>query len=267
MATINSAQEIIWASGATPAAQNITVPAACNAVLMLWAYNPSTAGHGLLSATLNGNTPAQTRETESNTPEFPATGAAIWFNPATGTPIALDVDWDAAPLEGAITGLVLIENALTSGWRNANSTHTNTGTQQTISVNTASGDLVIALDQRYDGTAPANEAGYTSVLTLSNALEGGRIRSIVATGSTQSASTQDTNFSTIVAVSIIDGGGGGSTPGSGLASKTAPIKSLVNGGLVASARRPGIVIPNRKIIVPRRAPLHLGRNFHSEARL
>lgn len=61
--------------------------------------------------------------------------------------------------------------------------------------------------------------------------------------------------------------GGGSTPGSGLAAKTAPVKSLVNGGLVASARRPGIIIPNRKIIIPRRAPLHLGRNFHSEARL
>lgn len=210
MATINSAQEIIWASGATPAAQNITVPAACNAVLMLWAYNPGAVGHGLLAATLNGNAPSQTpRETASNTPDFPATGAAIWFNPTTGTPIALDVDWDASPLEGAITGVVFIENANTGGWRDADSTHTNNTTQQTITLDTASGDLVIVLDQRYDGTAPANEAGYTSVLTLSNALEGGRIRSIVATGATQSASTQDTSYSTIVAVSIIDGGGGG----------------------------------------------------------
>lgn len=59
----------------------------------------------------------------------------------------------------------------------------------------------------------------------------------------------------------------GGSAGAGLAAKTAPIKSLVNGGLVAASRNRKIMLPPREIIVPRRAPLHLGRNFHSEARL
>lgn len=64
---------------------------------------------------------------------------------------------------------------------------------------------------------------------------------------------------------IIDYTTAGGSAGGGLASKTAPIKSLVNGGLVAA--RHGIFVPQRKIIIPQRAPLRMGRNFHSEARL
>lgn len=207
-APIGTSVAITWASGANPAAQNVTPPVGCNAVYMFWSYYAGDTGYGLLAASLDGVAPDQTHELPTS-PYKTATGVCVWYNPPTGSAIPLDVEWDAAPLEGPLTAVAFVEDADTAGWRDVDSANVDGSTQQTLTLTTVSGDLVLAFDERYTSPSPANESGYTSLLTTDNNLEYGRLRYIVASGATQTAATQDTNYSSIVAVVIPDAPPGG----------------------------------------------------------
>lgn len=203
---------ITWAAGANPASQNVTPPAGCNAVVMLWSYLQGTVGAGLLSSTLNSVAPDQVFELPDAGSNTQATGVAVWYDPPTGSAIALDVEWDVNPTEGPLTGVVFVQDADTAGYRDADAVCTGGPTQQSITLTTVSGDLVIVLDQRYLTPEPSTEAGYTSILTMSNNSQFGRVRTIVASGATQTAATQDTNYSSVVGVVIPDASGGISIP-------------------------------------------------------
>jgi hypothetical protein len=176
---------------------------------MLWSYLQGTVGAGLLSSTLDSVAPDQVFELPDAGSNTRATGVVVWYDPPTGSAIALDVEWDVSPTEGPLTAVIFVQDADTAGWRDADALSSGGGTQQTITLTTVSGDLVLALDQRYLSPEPTNEAGWTSILTTSNASQFGRVRSIVASGSSQTAATQDTNFSSIVGVVIPNAPAGG----------------------------------------------------------
>jgi hypothetical protein len=100
-----------------------------------------------------------------------------------------------------------IDNSSIAAWVRASDALADdvTGSATARTVTTVVGDLVIALDSQYiaGGAAPANEAGWTSEATQGNNNEGGRVRSLVATGTTTTATGQTTSYSGISIVSLI----------------------------------------------------------------
>jgi hypothetical protein len=216
---ILSSASITWATGADPASQNVTPPAGCNAVLLLASFWFSAESHGISSVTLDGSAADQTFQRLSAAGVGPAAGAAVWYDPPTGSAIALDPVWTTGPGWGPCSTVVFLEDAEIVGWVDADGAHDAAGTQQTITLTTATGDLVIVHDSKYGeaiGDVPANESGYTSLQTQYNSTLASRTRSIVATGTTQAASTQDTEASSIIGIvfrELSGGGGGPSIPG------------------------------------------------------
>jgi hypothetical protein len=204
-AVIGTPVEVDWAAGATPAAQSVTVPSGATAAYMFWSMYGTGTGDGLASVTLNGNAPDEVFEVPDEASFVMGAGVAVWYEPASGAQNLQPV-WDSAPFEGPTTAFVCVEDSNIVGWRDADAANNST-TQQTITLTTLSGDLVLAYDAKFNAT-PDNEAGYTSLLTVSNNSEFGRLRSIVASGATQAASTQNTDGSGIVAVSIPDAASG-----------------------------------------------------------
>jgi hypothetical protein len=205
MATLNSTVNIAWGTATNPAAQNITIPTGVNAVYMFWAVFPNTNGSGLLSATLNSSSPNETFEVPSVNATFePATGVAAWYNIPTGVR-SLDIEWDAAVVEGPPCIVAFVENANTSGWRDADGGNAESNTQISVTLTTVSGDLVIKFDQRFGNTAPGLSSGWTNGGTqtaINN--ESARLSYIVATGSTQVCDSENEDYSSLVAISIID---------------------------------------------------------------
>ena len=194
--------EIVWASGGSPAAQNITPPAGTKLVCVQWSFYVGTNDSSVSAITLDGNAPDQIFQINTVTPDNIATGVAIWKNPPTGSPIPLSIAFTTGPTEGPITTVTYLARCATGGWRDADAAHVNGATQQTINVDTKPEDLVLVLDQKYLSPLPANEAGYTSLRTLSNVQEFARLRFIIADDLSMAASTQDTNYSSIVGVVI-----------------------------------------------------------------
>jgi hypothetical protein len=198
-ALIGTPVEIVWETSATPAAQDVTVPAGANALAILWTfYNRDNDGAALASTTLDGSPPDQIYQLPVDLFDFPSTGIAVWYNPPTESPLPLQVAFDFFPDEGPTTAAVFLENVDAAGWRDVDAAHDNANTPVTITLDTAAGDLLLVLDQRYNGPAPSLEAGYTSALEVANRLEVGRVRWLIADGSSESATTQEPNYSTIV---------------------------------------------------------------------
>ncbi|MGH7525934.1 MAG: hypothetical protein ACREMX_04455 [Gemmatimonadales bacterium] len=192
---------ITWAGGADPAGQSITIPADATAVYMFWSFWNSGNGHGLLSATLGGNSPNQTAEIATAGGDKTATGVAAWYNPATGSQ-TLDPAWDASPTEGSTCIVAYVKDGDTSAWRDADAAHNTSSTAVTVTLTTVSGDLVLKHDQKFGGTVPSTSAGWTSAQTQTNNQESARLSSISATGTTQVCDSEGEDFSSIVAISI-----------------------------------------------------------------
>jgi hypothetical protein len=205
---------VVWAAGANPASQNITIPSDATAVYMFWAYDGIDAdGHGLASATLNGASPNQVFEVPTGVGYFPATGVAAWYNPATGSQ-ALDPAWDIAPVEGPVCIVVFVKGGDTSSWRDADGDSQTGSTANSVTITTVAGDLCIKLDQRYDSAEnPPLTAGtgWTSAQTTGNVDEGARLAYISAAGTTQACPSEDESYSSIVAISIPEAGAGPSS--------------------------------------------------------
>lgn len=191
---------VIWASGADPAGQSITIPADATAVYMFWSFWNATSGSGLSSATLAGNAPAQTQEKATNGDE-PATGVAVWPNPAIGSQ-TLDVAWDASPTEGPTTIVAYVKDGDTGAWRDADSASNTLTTPTSVTLTTVSGDLVIKHDQKFGNTPPGTSVSWTSAQTQTNNNESARLSHIGATGANQVCDSENEDFSSIVAISI-----------------------------------------------------------------
>lgn len=195
---------VVWASGADPAGQSITIPADATAVYMFWTYDGLDAnGHGLSSVTLNSAAPDETFEITTLTSYYVATGVAAWYNPSTGSQ-TLDVAWDAAPAEGPTTIVAFVKDGNTTGWRDAQADHKIGTTACTTTVTTVSGDLVIKLDQRYDtlNNPPSLSSGWTNGQTTDNNSEHSRLSYISASSTTQVCNSENEDYSSVVAISI-----------------------------------------------------------------
>jgi hypothetical protein len=173
---------------------------------MLWSFwQGGAADLGLLSSSLNSEAPDQTFERPTATGVGPAAGAAIWYDLPTGAAIPLDLEWDAAPGWGPTCSIIYLQDAQVLGWIDADGAHDPAGTQQTITLTSASGDLVLVHEGKYGeliDDAPTLQSGYTSLQTQYNSNQASRTRFIVASGATTSAATQDTEASAIVGIVI-----------------------------------------------------------------
>lgn len=204
---------IVWAAGANPAGQSITIPSDATAVYMFWAFDGVDAnGHGLASATLGGVSPSQTYEIPTAAGFYPATGVAAWYNPSTGSQ-TLDPEWDIAPVEGPVTIVAFVKGGDTTAWRDADADQDISSNAVSVTLTTVAGDLVLKLDQRFDANEnpPVLSSGWTNGQTTGNVDEGARLSYISATGTTQVCASENEDYSSIVAISIpeFSGGGGG----------------------------------------------------------
>lgn len=190
---------IIWAGGANPAAQNVTIPADANFVAMFWSYWENTTGDGLASVTLGGVSPSGTVEIGTTTAGGVATGVAWWINPSTGTQ-SLDPAWDVGPAEGSTTIVVFVKNA--ASVRDSDAAHDTSTNPVSVTLTTVSGDLVIKYDQKFGGTAPSLSASWTSGGTTTNNSESARLSYITASGASTVCNSEDEDFSSISAISI-----------------------------------------------------------------
>lgn len=212
---VGVAQKIVWTAGqANPDAQNVTIDASADGFAVFGSYYHGSTGQGLDGATLapngitlGGAAPDFFQEALTDTGDQSMTYVAVWFNPPTGT-VSLDIAQDQIPAEGPIC----IGHAWSGGAGSVNhhivdNNTTNGSAGGTI--NTAADALVLVLDQHFHagGTAPTLQSGWSDLSggTQSNASEAGRLRYIVATGSTVTVTAQDLNYSTIAAISILAG--------------------------------------------------------------
>jgi hypothetical protein len=195
---------INWASGATPAAQNVTIPSDATGVYMSWAYDGVDAnGHGLASATLNGNTFTRAGELPTAAGFYPATGLAFWYTPATGVR-SLQVSWDIAPVEGPTCIVFFTKDGPSDGWRDLVFDHDIDANAVSATLTTVVGELCVKFDQRFDGSEnpPTLTSGWTNGATGGNVDEGCRLSYITATATTQVCASENESYSSIVAVSI-----------------------------------------------------------------
>jgi hypothetical protein len=174
---------------------------------MFWTYYASSSGSGLASATLDGNTPAQTFELPIQTSDLVGIGVCAWYNPATGSK-TLDVAWDAAPLEGSTTIVAYVKDGDTTAWRDADADHQLTSAACSVTLTTVSGDLVIKHDSRFDAVSPSLSSGWTDGNTMANNGEACRLSYITATGTTQVCDSEDDDYSGVVAIAIPAAAGG-----------------------------------------------------------
>jgi hypothetical protein len=201
-AEIISSSAIVWATGADPAAQNITVPADATAVYFVWSFW-LVGSHNISSVTLNGSAPSQSHGIAGDA-SLTAIGVAAWYNPPTGSR-SLDVAWSGPPNGdggGPVSGVIFVKNGNTTSWRDADSAHASGTTQVSVTLTTVAGDLVIKFDQTYL-VIPSNSSGWTSLFTSGITFNvGGRAASISATGATQVCDSENENSSALVAFSI-----------------------------------------------------------------
>lgn len=192
---------ITWASGANPAGQSIPIPSDATAVYMFWTFWNSGNGHGLASVTLAGNAPNQTFELATTNDAETATGVAAWYNPATGSQ-TLDPAWDASPAEGPTTIVAYVKDGDTTAWRDADADAAQSSNAVTVTLTTASGDLVLKYNQGFD-TLPGTSAGWTSAQTTTEQNgEDAQLTYIAAAGSTQVCDGENENYSSVLAIAI-----------------------------------------------------------------
>ena len=209
---IGTPTAIIWASGADPAGQNITIPADCTAVYMFWMGWFSSANSSLATATLNGNNPSESIEQVNGQTGFTQSGLAVWYNPATGSQ-TLDISWDNARTEGPICIVAYVKDGDTTGWRDAGVNSTAGSTANSVTINSSMTDLVLKFDGQFLGSVPSTSSGWTSQQTTTNNSEGGKLSSANSPGaSTTVCNSENENYSTITAVSIIAGASAVYTP-------------------------------------------------------
>lgn len=188
----------------TSASFSATVPSGVKAAVFMWSYwNNADTGYGLASATLGGVSPDHTFELPGNTGPS-ATGYALWLDPPTGSQ-TLAYSLDSTATEGPSRRLVYLDASGTVTVRDedAGAAESTTAVSVTLTGLTV-GDLVLAMDAKTSGTAPANQTDYTDLGTQVVNSIGARTRYIVATGTSQAADCQGEDYSSIVAVALYE---------------------------------------------------------------
>ena len=111
--------------------------------------------------------------------------------------------WDQIPDDGPLVVAVYLNNVLLTGWEDVDSQAGDTSDPLSVTIDTAIGHLVIKFDQRNsDTTSPTLSSGWTDGITGANNFAAFRTSSIVATGATQVANSEDEVYSGLCAVSL-----------------------------------------------------------------
>jgi hypothetical protein len=211
----------------TSLSQAVTI--AAGSAVFTWAYYNGSAGTGLDSVTLGGVAPDYIHEVANGDggADSNASGTAVWLDPPQGSQTLVH-SFDAATTEGPVRMLTQASAAsgtvgVRTGPNSANATGTNVPsfTFTGLSVD----DLIIAMDQKF-GAIPDNPSGWTSNQTTSVNSEGARLRSIVATGTSQAVSGNGPNYSSVTGVALYEIAGGGDPEGHLVGGK------LLRGGLL-----------------------------------
>lgn len=203
-----------------PDAVDLTIPATCEAVLLLYyGYLDSSTDH-LGPATLNGQNPDWRADTPGLAGNTQCTGALMWRNPTTGAQ-ALDVLWESAPsVSGGATMFIAIylEGAEDADPR-AYAGDVGSATDP-ISAAVATEDAdarVFRLESRFTGSSdqgdPPLEGGWTNI---NRHWDGAfvwedRTSWIAGDGGTITANGQNESYSALAVVSIDAAPAGGGT--------------------------------------------------------
>ncbi len=206
--------EIIWAAGTDPAAQDVNIDATTTQAYMLWTYWANADGSGLSSATLGGNSYDGFFELTTTTAGFMGIGVARFDNPSSGNQ-SLDITWDTAPAEGATT--IVVQTKDGKEWDNTPVGDQETSTNATsATVTCESGNLILRYEANYDSGTPWDppglESGFTNVLTGGNTNQGCRASSLVADATSETGNGQNENYNGLLLIPIpagTPGGGGG----------------------------------------------------------
>jgi hypothetical protein len=193
---------ITWAAGTNPAAQNITIPATCNAVYAFWSYYDGDTIEGISTFTLNSLSADEAVESATGSTERGG-GVSAWYDPSTGSQ-TLDVAWDGAPDEGPTTTVVYVEDADTTGWRDAQVDAEPTSTAASITLTSTSADIAIMHNiNDTDGGIPGLQTGFTSLQLGSNNFEGYRTAYDATPGDPTQVCTAQAPVSATLVVGVI----------------------------------------------------------------
>jgi len=207
---IISSEIVTYGTGTDPAPVNITPPANCNAVVIMWSYLHFT-GAGVSTMTLDSNSFNESFEGTWASGNRNG-GVHVFHSPATGSAISLDVTWDTAPQEGPTVTAVYIEDYDQTGYRDADGANTAGAAACSVTLTTVSGDIVIKHDSNdTDLGIPALSSGWADLENGNGPQsEDYRTSTITATGSTEVCDSETESYSQIIAIAIKDGSGGGS---------------------------------------------------------
>lgn len=193
---------VTWASGATPAAQNVTIPGDCTAVYVFTGWWTSANGSTITGLTLNGANADQTIElaTVNSGGEKTGGGWRVFYNPATGSR-ALQITFSAAPEFGPTTQVVFVLGGDTTAWRDADAAAGISDDPASVTIDTAVGDLVLKGEANlFAGTTL--QSGFTSAQTQSNNSADSRTSYLTAAGTSQMCEVVDPSYGLVAAISI-----------------------------------------------------------------
>ena len=207
-ATVISVQTITANSGSS-LSPSVTVPSGTTAVyLFVAAYGASDIG--MSASTLGGNA-ADASSSSSNGGDNFNVFIREFRSPSIGAQtLALTFNQTISELIGV---LFYVQGGVLTGWRSVGTaSYLNTGA---VALTTVADDLVLALDTRFFSPAPGNQSGWTSHATPSISDTYGRARSIVASGTSTTATSQNSSFSAIGALAVAPGSAPATITGSG----------------------------------------------------
>lgn len=196
---------------ATPAGVSVTIPSDATAAYLFWSWGGSTAGAGLVSATLNSVSPSESFSITRGqvTADVGPVGVLAWYAPATGSRTVV-VQWSEASADGPSAFFVFTKDG-TSAWRDADATQSANADALSVTLTTQAGDLVLKMHVNAGSGVPGLSSGWTNGADqgFSFATEYGALSYVSASGASQVCQGETTRFySRVVAVAIVAASGG-----------------------------------------------------------
>ena len=255
--TLISSTAITLGQVASPGAQSITVPADAQVVVVHFACYSASACALSLASDFAG---AFTIEQDSTLDECGGVAFAVISSTGSKT---ITPSWSSAPSEGPIFTVSFIKDVDTAASFVRDTeilVYDTSGAAASVALASRDVDLVLALDKHYDtGEAiPSNPSGWTSILTQGNWDEGARLRSLDSpSDGVNTITSQSTNFSSILTISLRGVEGSGGTPKTLTASlsaaiqaartATASVSAAIRDSRTASASASGVVVNQNSV--------------------
>src|SRR5690606_20537346 len=201
---------ITLAGGATPGAHSVTVPEDAQAVFVLGTYYFNGSGNPLTSITGSFTGAWTILPQLALNAAFPGAFIAHAEVTATGNQTITPV-FQQSPSEGPLFAVAFVKDITYADLvRDSGHDGDESTNPVSVTVDSATTDLLIGLLQAFDTPALGTPAGCTSLATGNNVSEDGRLFSVDSSGaSTTTVDGVDENYSTLSLVAIKAAGGGG----------------------------------------------------------